>query len=106
MLKTLIFVVSFSLIIISCAHNLKTDKEKPLVTLYKEANQNIDADLNFEKDYFWKNNKENQTFIMQNFSLIQYNNIIDEVKKMKFIGNENPKYYPHINYAFVVYKES
>lgn len=99
-----ILLFSLYLFINSCSSHSATKEDAELVILFKQESIASDAEFSFEKKYFWKDNKENNTFITQNFTLLNYNDIIKSVKESKFVGNYSPEYSNHVIYSFILYK--
>lgn len=89
---------------ISCSN--RGAKSSNSVILYKQVSISDDADLSFEKKYFWEDNKKNNSFITQNFSILNYTDIINLVQKLELVGNESPEYSNHIIYSFVLHKNN
>ncbi|PJJ66399.1 hypothetical protein [Chryseobacterium geocarposphaerae] len=55
---------------------------------------------------FWKINSDENTFVTQKFSKIDYLEINAKIKTFKLIGNNTPEYYNNVDFAFVLYNKN
>lgn len=103
MIRLIVLFICFA-IVFSCS--TRTDSESKEVILYKQSTSANDASFSFEKKLFWKINSDENSFVMQKFSKVNYLEIIQTIKTFKFIGNDTPEYYNNVNFAFVLYNKN
>ncbi|AZA88154.1 hypothetical protein EG349_15805 [Chryseobacterium shandongense] len=103
MIRLIVLFICFA-IVFSCS--TRKDSESKEVLLYKQSTSANDASFSFEKKLFWKINSDENSFVMQKFSKVNYLEISQKIKTFKFIGNDTPEYYNNVNFAFVLYNKN
>lgn len=99
-------IVLFTCFVIVFSCSMRKDNESREVILYKQSTSANDASFSFEKKLFWKINSDENSFVMQKFSKINYLEINEKIKTFKFIDNDTPEYYNNVDFAFVLYNKN